>query len=358
MQSGNIARSHRRFSSYSRIMVCLLAVLGLASASALLAQEPAIPPTASPAAALPDAPAPAPAPPDPAVANQPPQMTSPPLAIVPLDASVAGAAVSVTGPMQAWNGRAFITSNGEITAGAAAAQVTLPYRGTMNVCPNTVVKLSADTNVPVNQLPGLLMAIDQGALEAKVTLASYADVILTPSFRILVSGPGSADLKVRLSDNGDTCIDNAGANAPYVVVTSQFDSGLYRVQPGQRVMFQHGSLQDVIDQEREPCGCPSPPASHGNEFPLAASQGLAPLADPTFVIKNGESAQGQEVLSYSGKSHSFGNGSSKPAQAVPAPDSITGENAPATPATPKPKRKPGLLRGIGRFFKFIFGAES
>ena len=77
-----------------------------------------------------------------------------------------------------------------------------------------------------------------------------------------------------MGDNGDTCVDNAGANAPYVVVTSVFDGGVYRVQPGQRVMFEHGSLQKVVDQEKEPCGCPPPAKSEANEFPLAQSEGL------------------------------------------------------------------------------------
>ena len=69
------------------------------------------------------------------------------------------------------------------------------------------------------------------------------------------------------------------SNAPYVLVSSVFDGGAYRVQPGQRVMFQHGSLHEVVDQEKEPCGCP-PPVRTSNEFPLAQSEGLAPLAPP------------------------------------------------------------------------------
>ena len=44
---------------------------------------------------------------------------TPPVAIVPLDNSIPGAALSVDGSLQAWNGRAFITSSGTITAGAA-----------------------------------------------------------------------------------------------------------------------------------------------------------------------------------------------------------------------------------------------
>ena len=42
-------------------------------------------------------------------------------------------------------------------------------------------------------------------------------------------------------------------------------------------MFQHGSLREVVDQEKESCGCPPAPSeTKGNDFPLAQSEGLAP----------------------------------------------------------------------------------
>ncbi len=145
-------------------------------------------------------PAPAPAPEEQVSPSQAPRLSSPPIAIVPIDASVSGAALSVTGPLQAWNGRAFITSSGEITAGPKTAQVTLPYRGTLNVCPSTTVKLSVDSSVPASEVPGLLIAFDAGALETNFAIARNTDVVLTPNFRILIGGPGSADVKVRLGD--------------------------------------------------------------------------------------------------------------------------------------------------------------
>jgi hypothetical protein len=288
----------------------------------------------------------------------PPTLASPPLAIVPLDASVSGSAQSVAGSMQAWNGRAYIASNGEITAGSRTALVTLPYRGTLNVCPSTTVKLSVDSNVPASEVPGLLIALDTGSLEANFAIAKNADMVLTPDLRILISGPGSADLKVKLGDGGDTCVDNAGANAPYVVVTSVFDSGLYRVEPGQRVLFQHGSVQQVVDQEQEPCGCPPAATPERNEFPLAQSQGLAPTAPSTFVVKTPDSGQGTEVLSYSGATHSFGSGTSKPAPSAPATDAIMAPPpVPVPPPPPPPQKKPRFIKRVGSFFKHFFGAD-
>jgi hypothetical protein len=297
---------------------------------------------------LPEAPTPAPAPAsDKQVSpSQAPRLSSPPIAIVPIDASVSGAALSVTGPLQAWNGRAFITSSGEITAGPKTAQVTLPYRGTLNVCPSTTVKLSVDSSVPVSEVPGLLIAFDAGALEANFAIARNSDVVLTPNFRILISGPGSADVKVRLGEAGDTCVDNSGESAPYVVVTSVFDSGLYRVQPGQRVMFEHGSLQSVVDEEQEPCGCPLPAKAEPNEFPLAQSEGLTLAPQPASGPANPGSGQASQVppLIYNGADHAH--------QAEPPPQpSATPANPPAT------KKKRGFFGKVGQFFRRAFGAE-
>ena len=169
-----------------------------------------------------------------------------PIAIVPLDSNIPGFAAEVTGTLQVNNGRALIAADASITAGSQTTHVTLPYRGTLLICAYTIVKLAADSSVPQGQAPGLLMAMDHGAVEmsfaATAGMGRNSDILLTPDFRILIAGPGAADLKVRLGPQGDTCVDNAGINAPYVLVSSIFDGGAYRVQPGQRVMFQHGSL--------------------------------------------------------------------------------------------------------------------
>jgi hypothetical protein len=106
-----------------------------------------------------------------------------------------------------------------------------------------------------------MMALDRGAIEANYAVGKYSDVLLTPDLRILISGPGQADLSIRVNTQGDTCVDNHGADAPYVTVSSQLEGGAYRVLPDQRVNFQHGSLREVVDHEPEPCGCPAVPVT-------------------------------------------------------------------------------------------------
>jgi hypothetical protein len=247
-------------------------------------------------------------------------------------------------------GKAVIAASGSVTSGSETTQVTLPHRGVLRVCASTTVKLAADASVPEGETPGLLMAMDHGAVEASFATGRNSDILLTPDFRILIGGPGAAEVKVRLGQGGDTCVDNAGVNAPYVLVSSVFDGGAYRVQAGQRVMFQHGSLHEVVDNEKEPCGCP-PAAPKGNEFPLAQSEGLAPLPkpSPSAVNQNGAAAQPIEPLVYKSADHT----------AQPATDATPPAGDAANPAAnpTTAQKKPGFLGKIGRFFKRIFGAE-
>ncbi|MGB6193545.1 MAG: hypothetical protein WBF42_13845, partial [Terracidiphilus sp.] len=220
-----------------------------------------------------------------------------PIAIVSLDSGIPGSAASVTGALQVAGGRAMIAANGTVVSGATTTDVALPHRGTLRVCASTAVKLAADSSVPSGDSPGLMMAIDHGAIETDFATGRNADILLTPDFRILIGGPGTTNLKVRLGQDGDTCVDNPGPNAPYVLVTSVFDGSLYRVQSGQRVMFQHGSLREVVDQEQESCGCPPAPAEmKGNDFPLAQSEGLAPMPAPMPASRPSAAASGSKPV--------------------------------------------------------------
>ena len=219
---------------------------------------------------------------------------------------------------------------------------------------STTVKLAADSSVPAGETPGLMLAMDSGALEMSFASSfangRNADILLTPDFRILIGAPGAAEVKVRLGQHGDTCVDNTGTNAPYVLVSSVFDNGVYRVQPGQRVMFERGDLHQVVDNEKEPCGCP-PPAKGGNEFPLAQSEGLAPTPKPAPSALNQGSAPPQvvEPLVYKSADHA------PPAAAEAQPPA---NPAPASGAAPaEPRKKPGFFSSVGKFFRRLFGAE-
>ena len=298
-------------------------------------------------------------------------------------AYVPAVGVTVSGSLSVENGRISIGNNGTIKAGDSTATVKLARGGDLRVCASTEVHLSRDTSVAGSD-SALMIAMDRGALEASYVPGKYSDVLLTPDLRILISGPGTADLKIRINKQGDTCVDNHGANAPYVTVTSQFEGGVYRVQPDQRVMFEHGSLQQVVDNEAEPCGCPSaaPPvvvASNGakpqpgkaaaekaNPFPLARSEGLkGPEPQPTEPVVPVGVAHA-EVAAPIAYSSALTPNPEAPGAAGKAPAALSDAKLPAAVQTqsqtvdaeiaPVRAMKPhrGFFRSIGHFFKDIF----
>ena len=273
--------------------------------------------------------------------------------------------VTLSGSLEVANGRATIGNNGTITAGTKTTAVELARGGKLNVCASTRVHLSTDkTSADAGAAGALMIALDRGALEASYTPGKFSDVLMTPDLRILISGPGKADLKIRLNQKGDTCIDNHGPDAPYVTATNLFEGGVYRIQPNQRVLFEHGSLQQVVDNEQESCGCPPPvplsvasagTSSGGGEtarpgekvggpsstpadttFPLAESEGLTPPPSPstTPAVQIGEAhAQVSVPLTFNGNAPRIPTEPPPPPE-TPSTNALVGTPQPVLPAKP------------------------
>lgn len=292
------------------------------------------------------------------------QQPQPPAAPI---ASIAVQGVTLHGVLSVSGGRATLANNTAITAGDATAEVTLERGGKLLVCTGTTIHIAKDIAPHTAARPGdagLLISLDRGALEGHYTPGAFADEILTPDLRLLVSAPGIADLKLRVNASGDTCVDNAGANPPYVIAGSLMNNGIYRIQPGQRVLFVHGSVARVVDNEHEPCGCPpdlsQPLAQNGapahaakeNEFPLAVSEGLKSppkLSGPPIVPEGVPHAQVTATFS-----------SSTPPGPPPPGETAPPANPAAPPSAP-PGTAPhhrGVFGSIGHFFAHIFGAGS
>ncbi len=278
------------------------------------------------------------------------------------DLQVSGAVTVHNGDMQLGNGSTIVAADEPVA-------ITLNRGGQLRLCPTTSLHLSRDRSIDAPDSTALMLALDRGAVEANYTVTKYSDVLLTPDLRILISGPGVADLRIRVNGKGDTCVDNRGPNAPYITITSQLEGGLYRVQPNQHVTFEHGSLREVVDTETEPCGCPATPAvsvadaGHTSgapaqpghvvggpsstpadtEFPLALSEGLAapPPAPTTPVAAPGEvHAQVVVPLAF--------NGSAPPPEALPVPrtPSASVPSRAAAPAAPAASARTAPARTV------------
>jgi hypothetical protein len=159
----------------------------------------------------------------------------------------------ITGASDVLDGQAVLTGSAGITARDHTAPITLGRGGTVRVCQTSVLHVSESRSAKIDA--PLLFSLDRGAIEIHMA-GTLNDSILTPDLRFTVVNAGPLDLRVRVARNGDTCVDNRGPAAPTLNISDPFGEALYQVSAGQHVLFEHGSLHEVVDHERSPCGCP------------------------------------------------------------------------------------------------------
>ena len=187
-------------------------------------------------------------------------------------------------------GRAELRGSSIVTAHPGRnAEVTLARGGTVRVCQTSVLHAARSVG------DALFLALDRGAMEIRMK-AEANDIVLTPDLRFTLASAGPLDLEMRVSRNGDTCVENRGRKAPILNITDSFGEASYQIQPNQHVLFEHGSLREVVDRETTPCGCPPETqpgvsiaeamlsakgsvtprqAAAAHPFPAAQSEGLA-----------------------------------------------------------------------------------
>jgi hypothetical protein len=288
----------------------------------------------------------------------------------------------VTGGLEVQGSTARLVSNASITAYDHSAAISLTRGGDVLVCATSQFHLlhSGTEN-------SLLFGLDRGAIEIH-SPTQPQDVILTPDIRFTLEHPGHYDLRLRVTPNGDTCVENSGADAPVLTLADPFTGASYRLIPGQHVLFEHGDLHQVVDNERSPCGCPPGPplpaqqvaaatpanpnapatptaAATEHPFPAAASVGLAPTPSPahTPTPTGQQQTQVSTVFTYDA-AHPDTPPPSTVGPPKPAPTGSTSGSSTAvgdqTSATPPPT-PPGahdLFHSIGHFFHKLFHPHS
>ncbi|HEU4636825.1 MAG TPA: nuclease [Edaphobacter sp.] len=312
--------------------------------------------------------------------------------------SVAPADATVSGDLEISNGRIELVGASTVTARDHTAEVKLARGGAIRVCSTSGLHIAAGKGAV--EAP-LMLALDRGAVEI-ATRVTVSDVVMTPDLRFTMGSAGAVDLRMRVARNGDTCVENRGAAAPVLKVADQFGEASYEVKPGQHVLFEHGSLKEVVDNESEPCGCPAAPvvsvadagvtgasvaapgsavartAAEQHPFPAAQSAGLAPLSGPpqtpagtvhaqvsttlsygadaggnAAASDSGEAtAGGQAATSVSGSGEQVASTAEQPAEPSPKTEVVSTAKAPPPPPAPPPN---DLFHSIGRFFKHLFG---
>ena len=276
--------------------------------------------------------------------------------------SVATHDALVTGGLEVHGEKANLLANTSITAYSSTAPVDLERGGEVLVCATSQFHL-----LHSGAGESLSFGLDRGAIEIR-SLSQPQDVILTPDLRFTLATQGKLDLRVRVTRDGDTCVDNAGAEAPTLQVTDVFSSASYSLTAGQHVLFEHGDLHQVVDRETSSCGCPSAlpvtqaagagsgtpaaVAAAQNPFPTAVSQGLAPEAVPANSPPPGqEHVQVADTLVYGANQP---NTTSEPSPWAPPVQA-------ATVSTQPPPSPPGaheIFGAVGRFFHKLFHPKS
>jgi hypothetical protein len=250
----------------------------------------------------------------------------------------------VTGGLEVQGENARLLTNASVTAANHTAAVHLARGGDVLVCSTSQFHL-----LHAGMGQALLFGLDRGALELHTRVDAH-DVVLTPDIRFTVEAAGSRgtpdlfDLRLRVARNGDTCVENAGANSPVLLLNGAFGGSSYRLMPGQHVLFEHGNLREVVDHERSSCGCPqSAPltaAAGQHPFPEDVSAGLAAEAP----VQN-SAAPGEKSTQVS---QTFVYGAGQPG-AGPPPTGLPAAGASADAAQPH-----GFFHAIGHFFHRLF----
>jgi hypothetical protein len=280
--------------------------------------------------------------------------------------SVPTADANVSGGLEVSNQRAKLITNASVTAYDHTAQIDLDRGGAVQVCATSAFHLLRSGTGDA-----LLFALDRGAMEIR-TRALPQDAILTPDLRFTMLTSGALDLHMRVTREGDTCVENRGDTAPVLQITEGFGDATYHLAPNQHVLFEHGSLREVVDNERSECGCVAATpamvavatqngtsvetpqqAAAKHPFPTAQSADLAPVT-PTVPLPPAGTAE-TATLSYGGA----------PAQPVQAAEPIRDQQHPSAVAAaqpagsdeppPSPPGAHAIFTRIGHFFKRLFG---
>jgi hypothetical protein len=165
-----------------------------------------------------------------------------------------------------------VLSGSSIQAGAQAATLKLDRGGSLLVCEGTKLSLTASQTGRE-----MLFSLNSGNVELNYPLGAEADTLLTPDLRLLLPGPGTVHVAVRVTPQGDTCVQSLPSNASAIVVSETMGDATYQVKSDEAVLFKGGHLGEA-SRSKQNCGCPSSP-------PTQVAKAAPPPPSPTVQPK-------------------------------------------------------------------------
>src|SRR5271166_768244 len=204
------------------------------------------------------------------------------------DASVKGAVIL------AGSGTS-VLSGSSIQAGAQAATLKLDRGGNVLVCEGTKLTVNASQNGRE-----LLFSLNTGNLELNYALGTEADTLLTPDLRLVLPGPGTVHIAVRVTPQGDTCVQSLPSNVAAITLSETMGEASYQVKPDEAVVFQGGHLTQA-SHSRQNCGCQrtvpvqvaqtQPPPVQPQAQPVQTALAAVPSAANTIVAAQPQPGQ-------------------------------------------------------------------
>ncbi len=172
-----------------------------------------------------------------------------------------------------------ILSGSSIQAGLQSATLKLDRGGSLQVCEGT--RLSVATSASGREL---LFSLNSGNVEMNYPLGAEADTLLTPDFRLLLPGPGTVHVAVRVTPEGDTCVQALAANVSSIVVSESMGDATYQVKLDEAVLFKGGHLSQA-SRTKQNCGCPAAPVTQvAKAIPPPAPPPIQPAPAQTMAM--------------------------------------------------------------------------
>lgn len=245
-----------------------------------------------------------------------------------------------------------ILSGSQVVTGDAPAVLKLSRGGELRICARTELAMSSSS--PSDQI---LVGLNTGNVEAHYSLGAAADALVTPDFRIQLTGPGEFHVAIGSDARGNTCVRSLKGNTSAVIVSEMLGTGTYQVKAGDAVEFRAGHITGAIPLAFE-CGCPAPK-------PVLQASTPERLPDPVAINaaatqpqpENGVPEQHMEV-----EAPFVFRGDEAPPEFTLANVSIRSNSTLALALQPKGQlvsakktnEKRGFFGNIGRFFSRMF----
>src|SRR6516165_6831483 len=189
------------------------------------------------------------------------------------DASVKGSVVLASSGTK-------VMSGSSIAAGEQTATLKLERGGSLLICPRTSMAVTTSQNGRQ-----LMFSMNTGNVEMDYPIGAASDNLLTPDFRLLLPGPGRLHLALRVSANGDTCVQSLAANSSAVVVSEGMGEESYQVKPNEAVIFNAGHISGAMPTH-ESCGCPKPPPTQAETLKIDPPESQTHMVvDAPFIYR-------------------------------------------------------------------------